>query len=122
MAAKVPDLAGLLLADDTGEVGSAETAIKAADRRASLAEHGVVGGDGEITDYVQHMATADGEAGHEGDDDLGHRADEALQVEDIETGDAVLAHIATFLVAADLLIAAGAKGEFPVVLWVGAAE
>jgi len=71
---------------------------------------------------VQDVAAADGEAGHEGDDDLGHRADEALQVEDVEAGDAVLAHVAALLVAADLLVAAGAEGELAVMLRVGPAQ
>ena len=68
------------------------------------------------------MAAADGETRHERDDDLGHRADQALEVEDVEARDAVPAHVAAFLVAADLLVAAGAEGELAVVLRVRATK
>ena len=71
---------------------------------------------------MEHVAAADGEAGDEGDDDFGHRPDEALEVEDVEARDAILAHVAAFLVATDLLVAAGAEGELTVALRIGASE
>src|SRR4051794_35936240 len=62
LAAEEPDLLGLLRADQVGEEAGAEAAVEAADARARLAESGVVGGDREVADYVEHVATADGVA------------------------------------------------------------
>jgi len=68
LTAEIPDLPGFLLADDAGEVTAAESAIEAADFGAGLAELGVVCGDGEITDDMEHVPAADGVAGDHGDD------------------------------------------------------
>ena len=48
--AEIPDLARLLLADDAGEIGGAKARIDRADLRPDLAEHRLVGGDGEVAD------------------------------------------------------------------------
>ena len=53
------------------------------------------------------MAAADRVAGHHGDDRLGKGADLPLEVEHVEAGHAVLAHVPA--VAADLLVAPGAE-------------
>ena len=71
---------------------------------------------------MQHMATANGITRDKGDDDLGHRADEALEVEDVETWDAIFANIAPGLVAPNALVAARAEGMFAVGLGIGPAE
>ena len=65
---------------------------------------------------------AESEWRDERDHDLGHGADEPLEVEHVEARDAVLADVAALLVAADLLVAARAEGELAVMLRVGAAE
>ena len=62
-----------------------EAAVEAADPRPGLAEPRVVGGDREVADHVQHMAAADGVAGHHGHHRLGQRADLALQVEHVQS-------------------------------------
>ena len=79
LAAEIPDFAGFFLADDAGEVAGAEAAIERTDLRAGLAETGVVRGDGEIADDVQHVAAADRVAGDHGDDGLRQGADFFLQ-------------------------------------------
>ena len=107
LAAEIPDFARLLLADDAGEVADAEAAVERPDLRAGLAEAGVVGGDGEVADDVQHMPAADGVAGDHGDDGLGDGADLFLQIEHVEARHAVAADVAG--VAAHLLVAAGAE-------------
>jgi hypothetical protein len=107
-AAQEPDLAGLLLADAAGQVAGAEAAVEAADPRPGLPEHGVVGRDREVADHVQHVAAADGPAGHHGHDGLGQRADLLLQVEHVQAGHAVVTDVA--LIAAHALVAAGAEG------------
>ena len=107
LAAQEPDLAGLLLADDAGEVGRAEAAVERADLRSGLAEAGVVGGDRQVADDVEDVAAADRVAGDHGDDRLGQAADFFLDVEDVEAGHAVLAEVAAR--AADALVAAGAE-------------
>ena len=71
---------------------------------------------------MEHVAAADRIASDQGDDDLGHRTNEALEVEDVESGHAVRADIAAPLVAADFLVAARAERELTVGLGVGAAE
>ena len=68
------------------------------------------------------MTTADGEAGYEGDDDFGHRADETLEVEDVEPRYAIITNVATLLVAPDFLVAAGTEGELAVMLGVSSAQ
>jgi hypothetical protein len=66
------------------------------------------------------MAAADGITGHEGDDDLGHGADEFLEVEDVEAGDAIAADVAGM--TAHALVAAGAEGVFAVGVRAGTGE
>jgi hypothetical protein len=68
------------------------------------------------------MTSADGVARDKGDDDLGYRPDEALEIEYIEPGYTVFSKIASGLVAADALIPSGAEGILTVGLRVGAPE
>ena len=58
---------------------------------------------------MQNMATTDGVAGDHRDDGFRQGADFFLQIEHVEARDAVLTDVAG--VAADLLVAAGAKRE-----------
>ena len=110
LAAQEPDLLGLLEADGAGHQSGAEAAVEAADPRPGLAEAGIVGGDGQIADQMQHMAAADGIARHHGHHRLGQGADLALQIQHIEIVHALLVVVAA-VVAADPLIAAGTEGQ-----------
>src|SRR6185436_11795513 len=79
-------------------------------------------GDGEVADDVQAVAAARRPAVDHGDDDLGHRADEALHLEDVQPAtlgpdpalvDGVGRRPLGVLVAraaADSLVTAGAEG------------
>src|SRR4030095_14387722 len=94
LAAQVPDLARLLLADDAREVRRAEPAVEAADARAGLAEARVLGRDREIAHHVEHAPAADRMARDQRDHGLGHAADQLLELEHVQASDAVLAHVA----------------------------
>ena len=91
----------------------AEAAVEAADARAGLAEDRVLGGDREVADEVEDVAAADRVAGDRGDDRLRRAAHLHVQVADVEPADALLGDLVgadVAVVAADLLIAAGAEG------------
>ena len=107
-SAEVPDLAGLLLADKAGQVGSAEAAVEAAHAGPGLAEACVVGGDGEVAHDVEHMAATDRVPRDHRDDRLGRAPNLDLEVEHVETTDAVLVLVP--VVAAHALVAARAEG------------
>src|SRR6185437_13580336 len=107
LAAEVPDLTRLLLSNQPCELDRTKATIEAAHARAGLPKASIVGGDCEVTDHVQHVATADRVAGYEGDDRLGHRPDELMEVDNVEPRNVVLADITT--VAAHALVAAGAE-------------
>src|SRR5690606_28476170 len=89
LAAQIPDLARLLLADDARQITGTKAAVEAAHFGPNLAEDSVVRRDGEIAHKMKHVATADGIARHKRDHDLRHRANEFLQIEHIETRHAV---------------------------------
>ena len=72
-----------------------------------LAEPGVVGRNGDVTDQVQDVPTANGVPGDHGDDRLGDAAHEDLKVEDVEPADAALSDLVVTDVAVvtpDLLV------------------
>ena len=121
-APKEEDLAGELLADHLREVGRAVAAVEGAHVSVGLLEAGVLSrGDGQVADHVQRVAPAGRPAGDDGDDDLGHGPDEALDLEDMKTPalchdpcavDGVSGLALGILVArapADALVAAGAE-------------
>ena len=56
-------------------------------RGPGLPEAGVVGGDREVADHVQHVTAADRVAGHHRDDRLGQPADLHVQVGHVEPAD-----------------------------------
>ena len=109
LAAEKPDFARLLLPDDAGEVTGAEAAIETPDLRAGLAEAGVVCGDGEIADDVEHVPAADRVARDHRHNGLGQRADLFLEIEDIEARHPVATDIAR--VTTHLLVSSGAEGQ-----------
>ena len=86
LAAQVPNLACLLVADDARELRRAEARIERADARPGLPEARVVGGDRQVADDVQHVPATDGVPRDEGDDRLRHRADVALQLSTLSRG------------------------------------
>ena len=112
LAAEIPQLARLFLADDAREVARAEAAVKTADLGAGLAENRVVRGNRQVANHLQHMAAADGVARHQRDDHLRHRADEPLQIQHVEPRRPALVLVARR--AAHALVAAGAKGVLAV--------
>ena len=120
LPAKKPDLAGLLLPDDPGEIARPEAAVEAAHAGAHLAEDGVVGRDRQVADDVQHVPAADRVAGNQGNHDLRHGPNELLEVQDVEPRDAVPAHVPGG--PPDALVAAGAKGVLAVRVRSGAGE
>jgi hypothetical protein len=105
-AAQVPDLARLLLAHHGGQVGRAPAGVDRADLGADLAEHGLLGRDGQVAQRGQHVAAADGKALHPRDHGLGHVADGAVQFFHRQ------AHGAAAVVVAAVggLVATGAEG------------
>ena len=117
LAAQEPDLLGLLRADQVRQQPGAEAAVEGADLRPDLPEAGVVGGDRQVADEVQHVAAADRVAGDHRHDRLGQPADLHVQVGDVEAPDAcagrpvVVVEVAG--VAAHALVAARAEGVRP---------
>src|SRR5918996_5781250 len=110
LAAQEPDLLRLLLPDLGGEQAGAVAAVEAPHLRAGLAEAGVVGGDREVADHVQHVPAADRVAGDHGDDRLGRAPHLHVQVGHVKAPDLGAAgHVAG--VAAHALVAAGAERE-----------
>jgi hypothetical protein len=69
---------------------------------------------------VQHLAAADRVARHQGDHHLGQAADQPLQIEHVEAGQAVLVQVAP--VAPHALVAAGTEGPAPIGRRPGAGE
>ena len=73
----------------------------------------VLGGDREVADEVEDVAAADRVPGDRRDNRLGGAADLHVQVADVEAADTLLGDLVgadVAVVAADLLIAAGAEG------------
>src|SRR5215472_618102 len=103
-----PDLARLLLANDSGEQSRAVAPIEATHTRACLAEPGVVGGDGQVADDVQDVTAPDCVAGDHRDDRLGGAPDLDLEVEDVEPADATFVPVA--VVTPDPLVTPRAEG------------
>ena len=120
LAAEEPDLAGFLLADHAGEVAGTEAAIETAHLGPDLAEDCVIGREAEVADHVQHVTAADRVTGDQCDDDLGHRADEFLQVEDVQPRHPGLINIAG--VAAHALVAARAERVLTIPVGAGARQ
>src|SRR6185369_3853084 len=81
---QVPYLPRLLLADEAGEVGGAESRVDAPDARPHLPEARVLGGEAEIADHLQHVAAADRPAVDGRDDRLRDVADDDVQLLDVE--------------------------------------
>ena len=107
LTAHEPDLAGLLLSHDAGQIGAAEAGVEAPHLGARLAEAGVDGGDGEVAHHMQHVAAADGPAVDHRHDGFGQTAYLHLHVEHREAGRALLVDVA----AATLHVHVAARAE-----------
>ena len=94
LTAEKPNLTRLLLADDTGEIRRAETGIKTSHLRPRLSKDGILTGNRQVADKVQHMTTTNGIAIHHGNNGFGQTTDLHLYVEYGETGHALLIDIA----------------------------
>ena len=107
LPAQVPDFPRFFLAHDARQVGGAEASVKRAHFGPCLSEFGVVRGNGEVTDDVEDVTSADGVSGHHGDDGLGHGADGALHVQNVQARHAVFTDITG--ISAHFLVASGAE-------------
>src|SRR5262249_10468660 len=107
LAAQVPDLPGLLEADGGDEQPRAVPAVERADLGPGLPEHRVVRGDRQVAAHVQHVAAADRVPGDHGDHRLGGAPALHLEVEHVAPPDTACVEVP--VVAADLLVAAGAE-------------
>ncbi len=79
----------------------------------------LLAGEGQVAHDVQAVPAADRPARDHRDDDLGHVADEALHLEDVQAAEATRIDVRAVgvlvaVAAADPLIAAGAEGPAPV--------
>ncbi len=88
-------------------VSCSSEASEAADLWTGLAESSIVGGDGQVANDMEHVASADRIAGDHRDDGLGQPPDLDLEVEHIEPPDALGIDVA--VVASNPLVAAGAE-------------
>ena len=89
LATEEEDLAGELLAHLAGQVRAAEAAVEAGHVGVGLLELAVLGaGQREVGHHVQAVAAAGRPAGDHADDHLGHEADEALHLEDVQAAGA----------------------------------
>ena len=120
MTAEKPDLPCLALSHQPGKVAGAKAAIKTAHPRSRLAKYGVLSRQAQIAQQVQHLATTDRVTGHQGNHHLRQAADQALQIQHIETGQTRLVEIAP--IAAHALIAASAKGPATISRWAGSGK
>ena len=104
LAAEVPDLPRLLLADDAREEDRAEPGVETPHARPRLAEYRVLRRQREVADDVQHVPAADGIAVHRGDDRLRDHADDGVQLRDAKLR--VAGAVLVAVLAAHLLVAA----------------
>src|SRR5579884_1147405 len=112
LPAQEPDLPGLLGANQAREDAGAEAPVEAADAGADLAEAGVVGGDRQVADDVQHVAAPDRVPGHHRHDRLGQAADLHVEVGHLEAADGLVASGGGGIGAGDV---AAARAPHPLV-------
>ena len=107
-AAEKPDFTCLALANHPRQVARTKAAVKTADLGSGLAKHGVVGGDAEVAEQMQHLTATHGIARHQSDHHLGQAADDALQIQHVQARQAVLTDVTT--VPTHTLITTGTEG------------
>ena len=108
MSAEKPDFPSLLLAHDSRHVGRAEPPVEAAHFGPRLTEACVLRGTRQVANQVEHVAPTNGVARYQGDHGFGNKANQLLQIQDIESGYAVAADVT--LVPAHTLIPPGTEG------------
>lgn len=85
LPAEEEDFAGIFLADHAGEVGRTEPAVKGGNIGVGLFEAGVFPtGDGEVADHVQAVPAAGCPTRNDTDHNLGHKANKALNLKDVQ--------------------------------------
>lgn len=110
------DLPGEFLPDLACEQCRSVTAVERGDVGVGLLEDGVLaGGDGEIADNMERMAPSGRPARNDRNDRFRHEPDEALDLKDVEPAKSGWVHpvgpfILVSILAADTLVASGAKG------------
>ena len=109
---KAISTARIFLADDACKIGGPEASIEATHLRPGLAEHRVLGGNGQVADHMQYVASADGIAGDQSDNRLRHAPDIPLQFQDVEAWDPVAPDVPG--ISPDPLIPSGAEGVLTV--------
>src|SRR6202044_2917149 len=105
--AEEPDLPRPLLADGAGEIGRAPAGVERADTRSGLSEPGIVRGDRDVADDVEHVTAADGVAIDGADDGLRNIADRHVKI--IDLPQSVLAGAVGALLLHFPLVAANAE-------------
>ena len=90
-----PNLAGLLLADDARQIARAEACIERAYLWTGLSENGVLAGNAQVADNMQHVSSADGVAVDHCNDGLGQTADLHLHIQHAEPWNTLLVDIAS---------------------------
>ena len=117
---QIPNFSRLLLADHSRQVARPKSAVEAAHLRTHLAEDRVVRREAQIAHDVQHVTAPDRVTRHQRDHDLGHRADELLQIQHIQPRHPIVTNVTG--VPADALIAARAKRVLPIRMRSGSGE
>src|SRR6266566_4029801 len=93
LPAEIPDLTSLFVTNDARHVGSSPAGIKTADPGTSLSKPGIIGGNGQIAEQVQHVTAPDGVACDHCYDRLGKIFDDFLQVEGVQAGHTIFADV-----------------------------
>ena len=119
LAAQEPELLGLLGSYEVRQQARPEAAVERSNARADLAEAGIVGGDREVADQVQHVAAADRVARDHRHHRLRQAPDLDVEVGDVEASRAPARHLLLLeiaRVAAHALVAPeqNASGPAPV--------
>src|SRR5215207_6369411 len=84
-AAQEEDFSGKLLPHLTGQVGGAEAGVEGADIGVRLLEASLLGtGQAQVAHHVQAVPTPGRPAVDEGDHDLGHEADQPLDLQNVQ--------------------------------------
>ena len=78
LTAEKPDLPGLALAHQPRQIAGPKTAIEAAHPGAGLAKNRILGRQAEVAEQVQHLASPNRIARHQGNHHLGEAANQAL--------------------------------------------
>src|SRR5713101_1045753 len=93
LPAEIPDFTSLFMTNDTCHVGSSPASVKTADPGTSLPKPGIVGGDRQIAEQVEHVTTTDGIACNHSYNWLGKILNDFLQVERVQARHTIAADV-----------------------------